>query len=105
MAPLTTFLPQLEEMSGRKLFVVDRKAGGLTDAQHIYIYRLVIISIERSKTAQKSTLEIRDKFSPRQNAVQDKIQSMNFFPNVRKKFFGLNFVSDCICLGLNFVMD
>ena len=32
-------------------------------------YRLVMISIERSETAQKIALEIRDKFSPRQNAV------------------------------------
>ena len=31
--------------------------------------RLVMISIERSETAQKSILEIRDKFSLRQNAV------------------------------------
>ena len=31
----------------------------------ICIYRLVMISIERSKTAQKSTLEIQDKFSLR----------------------------------------
>ena len=36
MAPSTTFLPQLEGMSGHRLFVVDRKAGGLTDARHIY---------------------------------------------------------------------
>ena len=35
-------------------------------------YRLVMISIERSETAQKSTLEIRD------NSVRDKIQSENF---------------------------
>ena len=35
----------------------------------VCIYRLVMISIERSKTAQESTLEIRDKFSSRQNAV------------------------------------
>ena len=41
--------------------------------------RLVMISIERSETAQKSALEIQDKFSLRQNTVQDKIQSENFF--------------------------
>ena len=55
-----------------------------------------MIGIERSETAQKSTLEIRDKFSPRQNAVQDKIQFENFFPMVGKKFFWTEF-----CLGLN----
>ena len=32
-------------------------------------YRLVMISIERSETAQKSTLEIQDKFTLRQNSV------------------------------------
>ena len=32
-------------------------------------YRLVMISLERSETAQKSALEILDKFSLRQNAV------------------------------------
>ena len=53
----------------------------------------------------KSALEIQDKFSPRQNAVQDKIQSENFFLMVRIFFFKLNVVSDCICLGLNFVSD
>ena len=72
-------------------------------------YRLVMISIERSETAQKSTLEIRDKFSLRQNAVWDKIQSKNFFLTVGKFFFldwilsQTVFVSDFICLGLNFV--
>ena len=60
------------------------------------MYRLVMISIERSETAQKSTLEIRDKFSLRQNAVRDKIQSENFFPDGQKTEF---------CLGLNFVLD
>ena len=30
-----------------------------------------MISIERSETAQKSALEIQDKFSPRQNAVRE----------------------------------
>ena len=38
--------------------------------------------------------------NPRQNVVQDKIQSENFFPMVRI-FFRLNFLSDCICLRLN----
>ena len=42
-----------------------------------------MISTERSKTAQKSILEIQDKLSPRQNAVQHKIQSENFFSTVR----------------------
>ena len=32
-------------------------------------YCLVMISIERSETAQKSALEIQDKFSLTQNAV------------------------------------
>ena len=61
-------------------------------------YRLMMISIERSEADQRSTLEIWDKFSPRQNAVWDKIQS-------ERNFFELNFVSDCICLRLNFVSD
>ena len=39
-----------------------------------------MVSIKRSETAQRSTLEIRDKFSLIQNAVEDKIQSKNFFP-------------------------
>ena len=47
----------------------------------VCIYRLVMIGIERSETAQKSTLEIRDKFSPRQNSVQE------FFFDGRKKYF------------------
>ena len=75
-------------------------------------YRLVMISIERSETAQKSALEIQGKFSPRQNAVWDKIQSETkfslriFFLMVRKKnFFRPNLVSDWICLRLNFVSD
>ena len=38
-------------------------------AVHICTYRLVMISIERSETAQKSALEIQDKFSLRKNAV------------------------------------
>ena len=42
----------------------------------VCIYRLVMISIERSETAQKSTLEI-----------QDKMQSENFFPDGQKFFF------------------
>ena len=66
----------------------------------VCMYCLVMIRIERSETAQKSALEIQDKFSPRQNAVWDKIQSENFFPMVGKIFF-----SDCICLRLNFVSD
>ena len=57
-------------------------------------YRSVMISIERSETAQKSTLEILDLFSLRQNAVPDKIQSKNFSPIDQKNFFGLNFVLD-----------
>ena len=68
----------------------------------VCVYRLVMISIERSETGQKSTLEIRDKFSLRQNAVQDKFQSENFFLMVGIFFFfRLNFVSDCIFFGLN----
>ena len=57
-----------------------------------------MISIERSETAQKSALEIRDKFSPRQNAVRDKIPSI-FFPMVRNFFFF--FFQTEFCLGLN----
>ena len=91
-------------------FVQDKKSLYLRHCSvlliAVCIYGLVMISTERSETAQKSTLEIWDKFSLRQNAVQDKIQSENFFPTVRKKFFfGLNFVLDCICLWLNFVLD
>ena len=57
----------------------------------VCMYRLVIISIKRSETAQKSTLEI-----------QDKIQSEIFLSDGQKfLFFRLNFVSDCICLRLN----
>ena len=44
----------------------------------VCIYRLRMISIERSETAQRSALETQDKFSLRQNAVRDKIQSENF---------------------------
>ena len=55
------------------------------------------------RDSSKKCTEIRDKFSLRQNAVRDKVQSENFFPMVRIFFFGLNFVSDCICLRLNFV--
>ena len=62
----------------------------------VCICRLVMISIERSETAQKSALEIRDKFSLRQNAVQDKIQSENFFLTVGENFFWTEF-----CLGLH----
>ena len=39
-------------------------------------------------------------FSMRQNAVQDKIQSQECFPMVRKNFFWTEF-----CLRLNFVLD
>ena len=71
------------------------------------MYRLVMISIERSETAQKSALEIRDKFSLRQNAVHDKIQSENFFPMVGKIFFWTEFCLEVylswteFCLGLH----
>ena len=57
----------------------------------VCIYRLVMISIERSETAQKSALEIQNKFSLRQNVVRDKIQSENFFLMVRKKIFQTEF--------------
>ena len=71
------------------------------------MYRLVMISIERSETAQKSAMEIREKFSPRQNAVKDKIQSENFFQTVRIFIFWtefclrLNFSRTVFCLGLH----
>ena len=52
----------------------------------VSIYRLVMISINRSETAQKSALEIWDKFSLRQNAVRDKVQSENLFLMVGKIF-------------------
>ena len=42
---------------------------GKTGITAVCIYCLVMISIDRSETAQKSTLEIQDKLSPRQNAV------------------------------------
>ena len=71
----------------------------------ICIYCLVMISIERSKTAQRSALEIQGKFSLRKNAVWDKIQFENFSWWSENFFFELNFVLDCICLGLNFVSD
>ena len=62
----------------------------------VRIYRLVMISIDLSEKAQKSTLEIQDK-------IQSEIKSENFFPDktiflTKKKF--LRF-----CLGLNFVSD
>ena len=60
-----------------------------------------MICIKRSETAQKSALEIQDKFSTRQNAVQDKIQSENFFPTVGKIFFGLNLSWTEFHLGLH----
>ena len=73
---------------------------GLSDFYSIIAvctYRLVMISIERSETAQKSALEIRDKFSPGQNAVRDKIQSENFFLRwSEKNFFWTEF-----CLRLH----
>ena len=71
-----------------------RKSGTVT-IHIISIYHLVMISMERAETAQKSTLEIQDKFSPRQNVVQDKIQSMNFFLMVGNFFLSQTvFVSD-----------
>ena len=58
----------------------------------VCVYRLVMISIERSEKAQKSALEIRDKFSPRQNAVQDKIQSeTKFSPRILFAMVGKHF--------------
>ena len=52
-------------------------------------YRLVMISIERSETAQKVY------WKSKTNSVQDKMQSENFFLMVGKRIvFGLNFVSD-----------
>ena len=60
------------------------------------MYCLVMISIRRSKTAQRRALEIQDKFSLRQNAVHDKIQSKNFFPMVGNFFFQTEF-----CLRLH----
>ena len=45
-------------------------------------------------SSKKCTGNLRQ-FSPRQNAVQDKIQSKIFFSNGQEKiFFRLNFVSD-----------
>ena len=53
-------------------------------------YRLVMISIERSETAQKSALEIQDKMQSKM-----KFSLRIFFQwSETKKFFGLNFVSD-----------
>ena len=75
--------------------------------KHVFIavctYRLVMISIERSKTAQKSALEILDKFSPRQNAVWDKIQPESFFFRWPEHFFlsRTEFCLRLICLGLH----
>ena len=58
------------------------------------------------RDSSKSALEIQDKFSPRQNAIQE------FFSDGWKKncfwtefCLGLNFVLDRICLRLNFVLD
>ena len=52
----------------------------------------------KSETAQKSALEIQGKFSPRQNADQDKIQSKNFFLMVGNFFFQTEF---CLRLYLS----
>ena len=55
-------------------------------------FRLVMISIERSETAPKKCTG-----NPRQNVVQDKIQSENFFfDGWKKSFFWTEF-----CLGLH----
>ena len=82
----------------------------ILDPALVCIYCLVMISIERSDTTQKSALEIWGKFSLRQNVVQDKIQSENFFPMVRKKFLDwilsqTVFVSDWILSRAEFVLD
>ena len=64
-------------------------------------------SIKGSETAQKSALQIQDKFSSRQNAVQDKIQCENFFSDDQNFFFqtefclGLYLSQTELCLGLN----
>ena len=51
-------------------------------------YCLVMISIERSETAQKSALEIREKMQSK-----TKCSLRLFFDGQKKKFFfGLNFV-------------
>ena len=34
---------------------------------------------QKVRDSSKSALEIRDKFSPRQNAIRDKMKSKNFF--------------------------
>ena len=67
--------------------VLDFVLDLVLDFVAVCTYCLVMISIERSETAQKSALEIQDKFSLRQNAVQDKIQSKNFFSNGWEKIF------------------
>ena len=50
-------------------FSVNNRLRPTADIIAVCTYRLVMISIERSETAQKGTLEIQDKFSPRQSAV------------------------------------
>ena len=63
-------------------------------------FGIVMISIERSETSQKSTLEIRDKMQSK-----TKLILRIFFPMVGENFFfGLNFVSDYI-LQLYFVCN
>ena len=67
------------------------------DATRIVVvctYCLVMIYIKRSETTQKSTLEIQDKFSPRQNAVRDQIQPKNFFWWLGEQFFWTEFLWD-----------
>ena len=57
----------------RCVYTDDTNNDANDDAQSmiaVCAYHLVVISIEMSETAQKSTLEI-----------QDKIQFKNFFPN------------------------
>ena len=62
-----------------------------------------MISIDLSENTLKSALEIRDKLSPRQNAVQDKIQSKKISENFfRTKFFSNRILSWTeFCLGLH----
>ena len=77
----------------------------------VCLYHLVMIRIERSETAQKSTLEIGD------NSVQDKMQSKTkfslriffrwseFFFFWTKFYLSLYLSQTEFCLGLNFVSD
>ena len=72
----------------------------------VCLYRLVMISIERSETTQSSALEIRDKFSSKQNAVRNKIQSASFSRWLDKLFWtefclGLYLSRTELCLGLH----